>query len=94
MKGGEERMIKGHKAALVIGIYVAAMHAVWMIAVALGIGQAYLDWILPLHLVVNPFTVMSFSILNALLLVAVAFVGGYAATWLFVWLWNAIKTKK
>ena len=76
-----------------VGIYVSLMHAVWMIAVALGVGQAYLDWILPLHLVVNPFTVMSFNLLNAALLIVVTFIGGYVATWLFMALWKLFKIK-
>ena len=86
--------IKGHKPALVVGLFIAAIHAIWAICVLFGVGQMYLDWIFTLHLIVNPFTVMSFNFLSALLLVVVAFVCGYVATWLFVWFWNIIKTKK
>jgi hypothetical protein len=83
--------IKGHKSALAIGLFVAALHAIWAILVAVGIGQAYLNWILPLHFVSSMFTVIEFSFLNALALVIMAFVGGYIGTWLFIWIWNAIK---
>ncbi len=86
--------LKGHKPALVVGLFFAAIHAIWALCVLLGIGQMYLDWIFPLHLIANPFTVMSFNFLSALLLVVVAFICGYATTWLFVWLWNIVKTKK
>jgi len=86
--------IKGHKPALVVGLFVAAIHAIWVICVALGVGQIYLDWIFPLHLIANPYTVLGFNFLNALLLIIVAFVCGYVVTWLFVWLWNIVKIKK
>lgn len=86
-------ILKGHKAGVVIGLFVAALHVLWAIAVALGVGQTYLNWIFPLHFINNLYTVMPFSLLNAVLLVIVAFIGGYVATWLFVWLWNVIKLK-
>ncbi|VVB82395.1 Uncharacterised protein [uncultured archaeon] len=85
--------IKGNKIALVVGIYVAGLHAFWALLTAIGVTQNYLDWILPLHFINNLFVVTAFNWASALILVAVAFVGGYAATWLFVWLWNAIKVK-
>lgn len=86
--------LKGHKPALVVGLFIAAMHALWAIVVALGVGQMYMDWIFPLHFIDSLYTVMAFNLVNALMLVIFAFVGGYAATWLFVWLWNIVKTKK
>jgi len=86
--------LKGHKISLVVGLFIAGMHALWAIAVALGIGQMYLNWIFPLHFLNNLYIVMSFNFLTALLLVVVAFIASYASTWLFVWLWNAIKVKK
>lgn len=85
--------LKGNKIALVVGLFAAALHALWAILVVLGVGQMYIDWIFPLHFIDNLYTVMAFNILNALMLVVMAFVGGYVATWLFVWLWNMIKIK-
>lgn len=85
--------LKGHKIALVVGLFVAAMHAIWALAVAVGIGQVYLDWIFPMHFLNNLYTVMSFNFLTALLLVVVAFVASYVSTWLFVWLYNLVKVK-
>lgn len=79
--------------ALVVATFVAAMHAIWASAVALGIGQTYLDWIFPLHLLNNPYIVAPFNLLTALLLTVVAFVATYVSTLLFLWLWKAIKIK-
>lgn len=83
--------INGNKPALVIGLYVAVLHIIWAIAVALGIGQASLDWVLPLHFVSNTFTLIDFSFINAVILAIVGFIGGYVGTWVFVWIWNAMK---
>ncbi len=86
--------IKGHKPAFVVGLFVAAMHAIWALAVALGIGQTFLDWIYPLHFLNSLYSVMDFNVLTAAVLVVVAFVSSYVSTWLFVLLWNTVKIKK
>jgi hypothetical protein len=85
---------KCNKPALVVGLFVAAMHAFWSLSVALGIGQMYLNWIFPLHFLDNLYTVNAFNLLTSLLLVVVAFVTSYVATLLFVWLWKVVKVKK
>jgi hypothetical protein len=82
-----------NKPALVIGLFAAAMHIIWVLSVALGVGKTYLDWIFPLHLIANPYTVLPFNLGSALLLPVLAFVGSYLATLLFVWLWKKIKVK-
>lgn len=83
-----------NKVAIAVALFIAALHALWAISVALGVGQAYMDWIFPLHLLNNPFSVMSFSFLNAALLVVVAFVATYLAALLFVWFLKIMKVKK
>lgn len=83
--------IKGNKPALIIGLYAAVLHIIWAIAVALGIGQTYLNWILPLHFISNMYVVTDFSFFTSLMLAVMAFIGGYVGTWVFVWIWNAIK---
>jgi hypothetical protein len=82
-----------NKPALVIGLFAAAMHVLWVLSVAIGVGQSYLDWIFPLHLISNPYSVMPFNLGSALLLPVVAFVCSYIATLLFVWLWKIVKVK-
>ncbi len=91
MKFGKSRE---SKIAIAVALFVAALHALWAIAIALGIGQTYLDWIFPLHLLNNPFSVMSFSLLNAALLVVVAFLATYIAALLFIWFLKVMKIKK
>ncbi len=79
---------------LVLGTFFAVLHAAWAILVASGRGQAYIDWIMPLHFIDNLYTVTSFNTGSALLLIVFAFVGGYITGWLFAAVWNKIEKKK
>lgn len=82
-----------NKPALVVGLFVALLHALWAIVVALGFGQMKLDWILPLHFIDNMYTVLPFNWLNAVLLTVFSFIASYVATLVFVWLWKVVKVK-
>ncbi|MBS3100237.1 hypothetical protein J4463_03420 [Candidatus Pacearchaeota archaeon] len=83
-------MINKNKLGLALGIFAAVLHAIWAVAVAIGLAQTYLDWIFPMHFIGNVFQVATFSIINASILVVMAFVGGYVCGWLFAWLWNKL----
>lgn len=88
--------LKGHKAALVVGLFMGGIHALWALLVLImpGALQSFLDWIFNVHFLEPVWVLTSFNFLNALFLVAVTFVIGYLATWLFVWIWNLMKAKK
>ncbi len=77
-------------AALVFGVTVALMHLIWLLMVWVGIGQLYLDWIFGLHLISNPFRVMPFDLINALLLLIVTFTVGYISGLIFASVWNRL----
>jgi len=83
-----------NKIAIAVSLFIAALHVLWAISVAFGLGQTYLDWIFPLHLLNNPFSVMSFSFLNTALLVVVAFVATYLSALLLIWFLKVMKIKK
>lgn len=85
---------KENKIALAVGLFAASLHAIWALAVAIGVGQMYLDWILPLHFISNLYVVMGFNLLNALFLVIMAFLGGYVAALLFIWFLKVMKIRK
>ena len=84
---------KGHKIATAVGLFFAALHALWAGLVALGVGDAVMEWVLPLHFIANMYTVLTFNLVNALLLIAMAFVGGYVATMLFLAIFKWMKIK-
>lgn len=80
-----------NKTGLVLGIFAALLHAVWAIAVLIGVAQTYLDWIFPMHFINSVFEVATFSIVNAIILIVLAFIGGYVCGWVFAALWNWIE---
>lgn len=82
-----------NKLGLMIGIFAAFFHAVWALLVAIGVGQKSLDWIMPMHFLNNLYSVADFSFGIALLLIVMAFIGGYIIGWLFAALWNLLNKK-
>ncbi len=79
---------------MVLGVFVALMHLVWMLMIYLGFGQWYLDWIFGLHLLSNPFVVMPFNFGAALTLIIFTFVVGYVMGWVFATIWNKLHGGK
>lgn len=80
--------INKNKLGLTVGLFAAILHAVWAILVGAGVAQTYLNWIFPMHFIGNIFEVVNFSLLTAVLLVILAFVGGYICGWILGALWN------
>lgn len=79
--------------ALVVGTFVAVMHVIWSSLVFLGLAGPYLNWILGLHFLNNPFTVQPFSFGTALVLVGFTFVVGYLLGYVFAIIWNRLHKK-
>ena len=77
-----------NKVGLTLAIFFAAMHALWALAVALGVGQKFFDYVFPMHFLNNVYSVMAFNAGTAVLLVVMAFVCCYIMGWLFAALWN------
>ena len=77
---------------LTIGVFAALCHLVWLVAVAIGI-QKFVDWILLLHSIQLNLTLTSVVILNAVLLIVIAFIGGYIFGWVFAAIWNWVGKK-
>ena len=77
---------------LTIGIFAAVCHLVWTLAVAIGIQKA-VDWILLLHSIKLDVVLTSVVILNAIILIVLAFIGGYIFGWVFAAIYNWIGKK-
>ena len=71
------------KLGLTVGIFLAVVHAVWSLAVALMPAgtKSFFDWVLSLHHINLVYALAPFNLLNALLLLVVTFVLGYAFGW-------------
>lgn len=82
-----------NKIGLIFGIFLAVMHALWSLAVAVmpGYLQKFLDWAFELHSLKPIYVITSFNLVNAILLVALTFVVGYVFGWVFAVIWNWVK---
>jgi len=86
--------MKPKTTALVVGVFVAGVHTLWLVLILIGLGQPLLDWVYWLHFLNNPFIVEPFDITRALFLLIVTFLVGYCGGWCFSLLWNKLHLKK
>ena len=82
-----------HHVGLALGSMAAFVHVVWTIMVFLGVAQPYLDWMLMLHSLNNPFQVLPFDLVRSLILVGATFVIGYIVGWVFANIWGRTAKK-
>lgn len=76
---------------LYTGLLISFCHLVWVIMVATGLAQGWLNFILGIHFVNNPFKVSPFNLTTAVTLVIFTFVIGYVVGWVGTWAWNKMK---
>lgn len=83
------------KIALSTGIFLGAVHAIWAICVAItrsGV-QAFMDWVLLLHSISMPMSILPFNLLNSIMLVVVTFVIGCLFGWIFAHAFNYLHRR-
>lgn len=85
-----------NKFGLAVGSLFALLHALWSLTVAImpETLQSFLDWVMKLHHIGIPFTITTFHLMNALLLVILTFVVGYLLGWVIAFLLGAFKIVK
>lgn len=79
--------------AMYTGFFVAGLHLVWSLIVFFGMGQLYLDWILGLHFINNPFMVVPFNFSVMIMLLVVTYVVGFVLGWVGAHCWNKMSKK-
>ncbi|MBI5449179.1 hypothetical protein HY948_02570 [Candidatus Gottesmanbacteria bacterium] len=89
-----KRKCNEHAVGLTAGVLVGSMHLGWAVMVSAGYAQGLLDWMYNLHFLDNPFVVLEFQMSNAVILVAVTSVVGYAAGCGSAWVWNRLGAKQ
>jgi hypothetical protein len=84
-----------NKTGVVIGCLLASVHFIWVLAILVApkFMQQFLDWIFGLHMLEPVYTLTVFSLLNAAILLVIAFVAGYLYGWLFAAFANWIHKK-
>ena len=78
------------KVALTAGFVLSGWHVVWLLLIVLGFAQPLLDFIFWAHHLNNPYTVASFEITRAILLVVITFAVGYTVGFVASNVWNKV----
>jgi ABC-type microcin C transport system permease subunit YejE len=88
--------LNSNQIGLIFGIFLALIHTLWALLVAVipGTLQEFLDWVFALHFLKPIYVITSFDFINAILLVVLTFVVGYALGWVFAAIWNWIRKGK
>jgi hypothetical protein len=81
------------KFGLVLGLFVALVHLVWVLIIAAGWAQGLIDFIFRLHTLSNPFVVQALTLKHAVGLVVVTFVVAYVVGVVFAWIWNKFAVR-
>ena len=87
------KKLNPNQVGVTLGIFSAGLHAIWALIVLIGAEQIIFNWIFPLHFIDRGYTVISFNIITAIIMVILAFLCGYASGWIFAWLWNWVCKK-
>lgn len=82
-----------NRAGLALGMLFAAMHLLWVIAVALGWGQSLLAASFRYHFIETSNTVGTADAGTALVGIVLAFVSGYIVGGVFAWLFVCFQKK-
>ncbi len=83
--------INANKLGLVLGIFFALIHFLWILLVASGFAKQFLDYTLSLHFMRDVYSIGAFNIGIAAMLLIFTFVSGYILGFVFAWIWNVIK---
>lgn len=87
------KKLEEHQVGLAVGAFAGLVHAVWAAAVFLGLAQVWMDFVLGLHFLDNPFVLSDFDLTKAATLVAATAVVGYVVGFVFAKVWNVVLTK-
>lgn len=86
--------LRPHSVGLILGVFMALLHALWSALVYLGVAKSFLDWISDLYLVTNPFKILSFNLVTTLILIGVTFISGYLMGFVFAVIANYLHKGK
>lgn len=79
------------RVGLIGGCSLASLHLCWVLIVAFGWAQPFLDWIFKLHMLDSPFRVQAFNLGYAATLIAITFAIGSLYGVIFELIRSAIR---
>jgi hypothetical protein len=83
--------ISANKLGLVLGLFFALLHFLWILLVALGFAKQFMDYGLSMHFMSGVYSISAFNIWTAIALLVFTFVSGYIIGWVFAKIWNNLK---
>ena len=83
--------LSGNRLGLTLGIFMAVIHILWSIFVALGIAERLINFSLATHFINFGISIASFDLTRAFLLAVIAFVAGYIFGQVIAGIWNSLK---
>ena len=81
-------MFNKNKAGLSLGILLAFFHLLWVLAVALGLAQALLNYTLNINFISDSQIITNVNFGMAIIGIITSFICGYITGWLFAMVWN------
>ena len=81
-------MMNGKKVGLILGSFAALIHLVWVLLIALGWAQPFMDFVYRMHSLNNPYMVMQFDLMRSVGLIIIAFIMGNIVGNVLAMLWN------
>lgn len=76
------------KTALALGAFVAVMHVIWSVLIALGWAQAIIDFKLGAHMISASVTVQPFNLMTSVTMIIVYAAVGWVVGHIFARVWN------
>lgn len=75
------KSLKRTTTGLIGGLTAAGLYLVWSLLVASGLGHRFLNWLLSLCFIINPFQVSSFNPDQMIAVAAAFFILGFGLGW-------------
>jgi hypothetical protein len=82
------KTINPGKTGLALAAFFGLWHFAWSICVAAGVAQSLINFVFWLHFLNSPFTVATFHLSTAVLLILVTSMFGFFIGFVFALLWN------
>jgi hypothetical protein len=81
-----------NKTGLALGAYFVVLSLIWVIAVALGWAQPFINWVCKIKFVQPVYTIAPFDWGTAVILLIFSAVLGYILGWVLATIWNRIHS--
>ncbi|HZS84060.1 MAG TPA: hypothetical protein VFA50_14395 [Stellaceae bacterium] len=93
LAGAAASHLSPHNTGVALGAVIGGWHLLWAIVAAAGWGQPLLDFVFWMHFMKPGFVIDSFSLVRAVVLIAVTAAGGYGFGYMGTAIWNRLRSE-